>query len=292
MKAQLLRVCIEPERSFSIRKDRTARMNNQLHFHEEIEMIRFHQDGGILFIGDNIYHLRRGDLVLIGANIPHYCRYNAAYPEMEDSENPLATVIHFSGKLLGAEFMQLPESRGIKNILEKAGRGLLIKARLAAETGYFMEKIYTSAGMSRMIALLECLHAFANCSEISYLSSVFNNYNCLAQKDNDRLHSVYNYTLSHFKRKIHLDEIAFVAYMAPNSFCRYFKSVSGKTYSQFLHEIRIGHACKLLMIPSNSIKRVCFESGFHNFSCFHKMFKLMKGTTPQLYKQSCLMNGN
>ena len=82
-----------------------------------------------------------------------------------------------------------------------------------------------------------------------------------------------------------LDEVAAVAKLVPNSFCRHFKSRTGKTYTQFLTELRIGHACKLLLDNRISIKQLCYESGFNNFTCFHKNFKTITGKTPQLYQR-------
>jgi YesN/AraC family two-component response regulator len=64
-----------------------------------------------------------------------------------------------------------------------------------------------------------------------------------------------------------------------------FQIQDGKTYSQFVTEIRVGHACKLLIDNRISIKQLCFESGFNNFTCFHKNFKMITGKSPQHYQK-------
>ncbi|MBA4167115.1 MAG: AraC family transcriptional regulator, partial [Chitinophagaceae bacterium] len=100
------------------------------------------------------------------------------------------------------------------------------------------------------------------------------------------------YSLTHYKRKIQMEEIAGVANMSPNSFCRYFKSKTRKTYSNFLIEIRVGIACKLLLENKLSIKQICYESGFQNFASFHKYFKIITQKTPLNYQRQYISNNN
>ena len=61
--------------------------------------------------------------------------------------------------------------------------------------------------------------------------------------ERDRIRDIYDYTFANYRNKIHLEDIAEVAKISPNSFCRYFKSRTQKTYSQFLTEVKVGHAC-------------------------------------------------
>jgi transcriptional regulator GlxA family with amidase domain len=103
--------------------------------------------------------------------------------------------------------------------------------------------------------------------------------------ENDRINVVYDYSFTNFKRKIELEEIAAVAGISPNSFCRYFKSRTKKTYSQFIIEIKVGYACKLLIDNKYSVKQICYESGFNNFASFHKYFKLITNKSPLDYKR-------
>jgi AraC-like DNA-binding protein len=96
---------------------------------------------------------------------------------------------------------------------------------------------------------------------------------------------VYDYSFTNFKRKIELDEIAAIAGISPNSFCRYFKARTKKTYSQFIIEIKVGYACKLLIDNKYSVKQICYESGFNNFASFHKYFKQITNKSPLDYKK-------
>jgi len=100
-----------------------------------------------------------------------------------------------------------------------------------------------------------------------------------------RINLIYDYSIRHFRRPIQLEEIAAVANISPNSFCRFFKSRTRKTYSRFLLELRVGHACKLLIENNLSIKQLCYESGFNNFTSFYKYFKLITGKSPLGYQR-------
>src|SRR5690606_20133033 len=113
-------------------------------------------------------------------------------------------------------------------------------------------------------------------------------HNNFEDSENDRINAIYNYSLTHFKRKIQMEEMAAVANISPNSFCRYFKTRTRKTYTLFISEIRVGHACKLLIYDSLNVKQICYESGFHNFASFHKHFKIISGQSPLSYQKSFL----
>ena len=95
--------------------------------------------------------------------------------------------------------------------------------------------------------------------------------------------------MSNFHREISLQEIANVSHMSPTAFCRYFKSRTQKSFTQFLNELRVGHASKLLHDKSYSISDVCYESGFNNFTNFNKFFKAITKETPSNYRRKLIL---
>ncbi|MBO9634362.1 MAG: helix-turn-helix transcriptional regulator, partial [Chitinophagaceae bacterium] len=147
-----------------------------------------------------------------------------------------------------------------------------------------LEMLLTSDGSLRIMLLIEALNTIAECKQLNALSSIGFKQE-LVEAESDRVNAIYDYSLKNFKRKIQLEEIAAVANISPNSFCRYFKSRTRKTYSQFLIEIRVGQACKLLIENNLSIKQLCYESGFNNFTSFHKYFKMITGKSPLNYQK-------
>ena len=104
-------------------------------------------------------------------------------------------------------------------------------------------------------------------------------------KDNDRMNDIYSFIRSHFKEHISLDQIADKVNMTVPAFCRYFKKISRKTFTQFVNEYRVVHASKLLAETSLSITEVSFESGFNNFSHFNKSFKSFTSKSPSAYRK-------
>ena len=275
MKPKLLKVPKTPAHSFSVREDRDPYINNRWHYHVEVELIFFHQGSGTQFVGDHIKRFQPGDIILVGSNLPHYWRF-------DDGGAVHSTVIHFSENFWGPAFLDLPETKAIRSLLEKARRGILVSAKEEEKIAAVIEKVRCADGVGRIIALIECLSAFAASDRLQLLSSIGFRPD-FADSEHDRINAIYDYTFRHFTQQIYLDQVSAVAGLVPNSFCRYFKSRTGKTYTQFLTEIRIGHACKLLLDNRISIKQLCFESGFNNFTCFHKNFRLITGKTPQLY---------
>ena len=73
--------------------------------------------------------------------------------------------------------------------------------------------------------------------------------------------------------------------MSKEAFCRYFKKVTGKTFTKMVNEYRIVHATKLLSESDKSITDVCFDCGFNNFSHFNKLFKEFTGKTALQYRK-------
>lgn len=285
MKPQLLKVPNVQAYSFSIRQDKMTNINNRWHYHPEIELVHFHKGTGTQFVGDHIKRFSMDDMVLVGSNLPHYWRFDEQEDFEEGSGGLISTVLHFTSDFWGQKFLDLNENKPIKAVLEKAGRGLLLHGALKEKVSAEIQNLNHGEGPERIIALVRILNAISHSEEFTMLSSV-GYQNILLDSENDRINDIYEFTFSNFNKKIYLEEVASISGLVPNSFCRYFKSRTGKTYLQFLTEIRVGHACKLLMDDKTNIKEVCYESGFLNFSCFHRRFKEITGQSPQNYRST------
>ena len=287
MKPHLLKVTTDPSFSFSVRQDRVPHVNTMWHYHPEIELIHFKDGNGTQFIGDSIKPFCSGDVVLLGPEIPHYWSFDDCYFEDSTLYIPDVRVAHFTEEFWGKEFLELPENQNIKSILKKARQGLELKGGTKEAVAELLEKILVASGTRRLILLIEALDLIASSQETEILSTI-GFIHKHKEIQNERLNAVYQYSLKNFKRKIHVAEIAAIANMSPNSFCRYFKSKTRKTYSNFLIEIRVGIACRLLLSNNISIKEICYESGFQNFTSFHKYFKLITKKTPRAYQKQYL----
>ncbi|MES2278989.1 MAG: AraC family transcriptional regulator [Bacteroidota bacterium] len=289
MKPKLLKVSTDAECSFSVRHETVPSNHNRWHYHEEVEIVYFKKGCGTQFIGDHISRFMSGDIVIVGANLPHYWRFDDQYVDPYGHTPADITVVHFSENFWGDKFLQLAENKVIKIMLEKARRGLLLFDGNREEVAGLMTKMVDSQGSLRVMLLLKILMAITNCKQVRALSSIGFKYD-YKQEENDRINAIYEYSLANFRSRIQLDEIADIAHICPNSFCRYFKSRTKKTYSQFLIEIKVGNACKLLIENKLSIKQLCMESGFNSFSSFHKYFKKITGKSPAIYKNEYIQH--
>ena len=283
MKPQLLKVSMGPAQSFSVRQDSRPVMNNKWHYHPEVELIHFNKGYGTQFVGDSITKFQSGDLLLIGSNLPHYWKFEESFLNAAPFEADIK-VAHFSENFLGNLFLNLPENKPIKDILEKSKRGIRIIDGDKGKIAELLDLMLLSTGTERIIYMIQALLEISRCKHIEVLSSLGFVYN-MEEIDKDRIKDIYEYSYANFRNKINLEEIADVAKVSPNSFCRYFKSRTQKTYSQFLMEIKVGQACKLLIDKKMNIKQVCYESGFNNFASFHKCFKGITGKSPLMYQR-------
>src|SRR5665647_72142 len=290
MKPQLLKISSEPTCSFSVRQDRVPYVNNRWHYHPEVELIYFKEGQGTQFIGDNINLFQPGDVILVGADLPHYWSFDDKYFNSQ-IEEPNVFVTHFCDNFWGKDFLNIPENLPLKNILETAKRGIQVTGETKEYIGQLLEEMLNSVGCRKILLLLEALITIANSDNFKLLSSIGFQPN-IRETENDRINSIYQYSLANYKRKIQMEEVAAVACMSPNSFCRFFKSKTRKTYSNFLIEIRVGIACKLLIGNNLSIKQICYESGFNNVASFHKYFKLITNKTPLNYQREFMCKNN
>ncbi|WPU96053.1 AraC family transcriptional regulator [Mucilaginibacter sabulilitoris] len=289
MKPLLLKVSSGPAHSFSVRHDVLPDINNRWHCHPELELIYFKKGSGTQFIGDSIKQFKAGDMVLVGSNLPHYWRFDDAYFHHDENIKVEMIVVHFCENFWGDQFLQLPENKLIKVLLERSKRGLQISGSTKEKMAALLAAMLNTDGADRIIMLLTALNTLATSNPVNYLTSIGFKYDH-NESENDRLNNIYEYSVRNFRKKIYLDEIAEIAGVSSNSFCRYFKSKTRKTYSQFIIEIKVGYACKLLIENKLNIKQLCYDSGFNNFSTFHKHFKQVTGKSPLMYQKEFTKN--
>ncbi|MEO6730324.1 MAG: AraC family transcriptional regulator [Ferruginibacter sp.] len=284
MNPHLLKIPLLPDHSFNVRYDIVPQFYDKWHYHQELELVHIIKGTGKQFIGDDIHHFKPDDLILLGANLPHLWHSDKKYLHKGAAEKVEAIVIHFMPDCFGSSFFSLPENAEIAKLFLKAQQGIRITDATRKTVSDLMTQLLTAANSDRIILLLRVLQTIARSRHTKTACSKGLQYT-FSPSETDRLNTIYQYILDNFSKEITLEEIAKVANISPHSFCRYFKSRIKKTFSKFLLEIRIGHACKLLTETNKTVATICYDSGFNNFSNFNRHFKSITRKTPLEYRK-------
>lgn len=258
------------------------------HYHPEIELVLVTSSTGTRFIGDNISYFGPGNLALIGPNLPHLYKNDSKYYISErNTPRAKSIVIHFREEALG-NIWTLPEGQAISNLIKASARGLDIGGADATWVSRIMQRMVTKQGLRRWLDLVEILCIIAEGADVKPISW----YAIERRNDKDswRLNKVLELVMNHFHEEIHLKAIAEKVNMNPGSFSRYFRLRTRKTFIQFLNEIRLGHASRLLQEESLSISEICFRCGFNNLSNFNRQFKNYYGINPLSFKKQYSKN--
>ncbi|MDF9798127.1 AraC-like DNA-binding protein [Catalinimonas alkaloidigena] len=284
MKPILEKLTPEPECSFVLQKDSFPYYPTPWHYHPEYELVLVQKSSGKRIIGDHISYFSDGDLTLLGPNLPHVFDNDPAYYEKNSTLRAEAIVIHFAEDFLGKGFFILPEMAKVKKLLNASRQGLQIEGESKNEIAFRMEKMLRLSPPLRLTELLNILIHLAQTEAYTTLASPgfvqhYGNANA------ERLDPVLAYMMQHFTEDISLEDVAELANMSPQSFCRFFKHCTRKTFLAFLNELRVGYACRLISDNRYNISEVCYKSGFNNLSNFNRQFKRVMQKTPSEYKR-------
>lgn len=260
------------------------------HFHPEYQLFVVLQGTGTRFIGDHVKAFKSGDVVFTGPNLPHLWRSDPEYFEGHKELLAQGVVIYFHESFLGKSFLEKEETIRLKQLFMKVFRGMEITGNTAVRVTTMMKELLQLEGFDRILQLLNILNVLANTTDYELLSSA-GYRNSLKESDTERMNKVHAYVMKNFRNRISLEEVAAIAYMTPSSFSRYFKTHANKTFSEFVTEIRIGHACKLLIEKKINISQACYESGFQTLSNFNRQFKSITLRSPLEYKKEYSESG-
>lgn len=281
---QPLRKDLEPvAASFIVKKLTEPHFDPNWHFHPQYQLFLVEEGTGTRFIGDSIKPFGPGDLVFLGPNLPHLWRSDQAYFNRQSALTTRGTVIYFTKDFLGNDFFDRQEMAPLRQLLDQSRQGLEWTGPTRSRTAAAMHQLASQpVGFDRVMILLTLLNELSRATDFRYLTSP-GYTNTVKPTETDRMQLVHDYVLDHFPDDLSLDTIADLAGMTSPAFCRYFKTRANKTFSEFVSEVRIGHACKLLMDGKLTITQISFDSGFRTLSNFNRQFKDITGQTPSAY---------
>ncbi len=267
--------------SFTIRKHTEICADDKphWHFHPEYEIVYISNGRGKRHIGTHISEFEDGDLIFLGPNLPHLGFTQGLL------EEHIEIVVQMKEDFLGQDFLLRPEMQAIQQLFERSKQGLSFSGHTKWEVGQRLVRLVELPPFERLIELLGVLHQLAN-SQAYKLLNVDGFALEVNTQDQDRMRAVYDFVEQRYSQPIALEDVATTINMTVPAFCRYFKKMTTKTFTRFVNEFRIAHACRLLAHDHYTIAAVSFECGFNNLSNFNKQFREITGVSPSEYRKN------
>lgn len=270
---------------FAVRITDLPYFSTEFHFHKECQMVYVVESEGRRIIGDSMETFKSDEVIFLGPDIPHVWYNDREYFEKEHGEPHARSVALFFNpdKLIGL-LAPLVMVKELESFLEKARRGVKFSGSAKKKLKQLLLQMSRQEGLARLVTLIQILEALSTATGYELLAS--SGYtNTYQAKDNDRMDKIFRYVFSNFKGPIQLDDAAALANMNKQAFCRYFKSRTRKTFTGFVNDVRIGHACKLMAEGEYRIAELAYGCGFNSLSNFNRFFKEIKGVSPREYRK-------
>ncbi|OHE88817.1 MAG: hypothetical protein A3G75_13485 [Verrucomicrobia bacterium RIFCSPLOWO2_12_FULL_64_8] len=265
--------------SFALLDRRSAAFDGRFHFHPEFEITLIESSSGRRLVGDGIDSFVPGDLVLLGANLPHQYLTDSA-----TSRGPAAAkVIQFRKDFIGEAFLAAPEAADIRELLEKSRRGLKFGSETVAVGRRLIAEIFGVSGFKRLLRLLELLHLLSADRQARPIASA--GYTArISSGEGDKIDRALRYLNERFAQPVSFTDLCRYLHITPASCNRLFRKSIGRSFKSMLIDIRISHACRLLLETDRSIVDVAYASGFANLSNFNRRFKQLKTASPRAFR--------
>lgn len=284
MKSAVEKSSIPESRIFVIKELQEKHFDNVWHAHHEYQLFVVLKGTGTRFIGDTVKSFSEGDITFLGPGVPHLWRSDSIYFDKKSKHSTHGFVIYFREDFIG-DLLDKDEMHQVKSLFKKAQQGIEYSYKMVAQLTSMMRELSSAHGAESLIKLLQVLNLLAAAKEYRLLHNEDYRYK-LKETETQRINIVYNYAAQHFQQNITLHEVATLLNMTPTSFSRYFKTKTSKSFTDFLSELRIKNACKLLVEDDRkSINQVSFECGYNALSNFNRQFKTFMKMTPRAYRE-------
>lgn len=257
-----------------------------IHSHPEFELNLVAGISGTRIVGDSTELYHHADLVLIGPYLYHKWDGDVS---MQASGNPYRVItIQFSMGLFSSELLQKENFSNIRKLLSESRRGIRFYGGTFEKVMQMMISLTEDKGFGNVITFLQLLDILSCSADKEFLASEGFTSEAL-RSDSNRIQIAYNYIMKCFHHQnIKIGDVAAQVNMTPSAFSHFFHKYTNKSFTQFLVDIRIGHACKMLLDTDETIKEICYQSGFNNIANFNRLFRKYRSSTPVEYRRRYL----
>lgn len=278
MKAHLREVTTSPNNSFKVKHFEDKEFKAEWHFHPQYELTYMVQSTGIRYVGDSMHPFKRGDLVLVGRNVPH------SWKTIDTKSEHVKCVIVQWDETLLKDFLDKPELIPIKSLLQKSSHGISFDRETAISLEDSFISLVEQPPFERLMTLLRVLHILGTRSTMQLLAGPgFGK--ALSFKESHRVNVINNYIKDNIQNGHSLEELSGKLSLSKEALCRYFKKTFDKTFSNYVNEYKVTTASKMLIETDFSVSEIGYSSGFNNLSFFHRQFNRYKQMSPNSYRQ-------
>lgn len=250
------------------------------HYHPEYELTYIVKGNGFRLVGNSYASFGDGDLVLIGPNLPH-----TWVGKSKDDSLFEAVVLQFSSSFI-ASFLGFEESDALQKMVVNAQKGLFFTASNEGIKNEMIQLTETS-GFERILSFLSVLNQLSAAESVPLTTEKF--VPLYSLETEKRINKVCGYLEQNFTKTITLAEVANLISLSESNFCKFFKKATGKTFSDYLNDIRIQESCQILLKTDLDINQIAMQCGYESLSYFNRIFLKKKGLTPRQFRQSNLL---
>ena len=284
MPASFEQISLNPNESFYIGVFQDNLEKGTWHYHHKLELSFVTEGKGKRIVGDSIEDFGPGDMIFIGAKLPHVWIAEQNIFGLENARSLESVYLQFGQDILPEEILKLPELIHVKKALKLSERGVHITGDTLNEVSRLMLELPYEDNFTRMIYFYQIMNAIGRSSSNILLASE-NYVNRRFKSTNVRITKIHEYLMSNFHEDVNLEQIARLVHMVSGSLCRFFKAETGMTIFDYLNKIKVDYACSLLLNKDLSIAEIALDCGFNNLSHFNKQFKKIMDITPSLYRK-------
>jgi len=258
------------------------------HQHPELQLTFILEGYGKRIIGNKINRFEPGDMVFIGSNVPHIWLSDAAFYDEESGLRSKVITVYIHPQIFQQMFDYVEEANGIKKMISEASRGISIYGETRKIIAEKLISLSQIDGFERVYGLLHILDLISKSSERNLI--INNDEDVPKGVHSDRLIEILKFIKDNLAEEVTLEQLAQIACMTKQSFCRFFKERTNKTFSQYILELRMSNACKLLIELDRPISVVASMCGYSSNSHFSKIFREYVGQTPYEFRANALKN--
>ena len=277
-------VTVPHDRSWLLFDRRLPEFPFNWHYHPEFELTLTLNSSGMRFVGDSVESYGDGDLVLLGPNLPHAWQSQAL---IKTPGVHRAVVCWFTRDWIEGLIALTPELAAIKSLLHESGRGVRFGEKALKKVCERLATLHETAPEQQILALLSVLVDLARSSDRWQLSTGEVTVSTVA-RDRARMQRVLNHIHAHYTGTISIRPLSEIANLSESQLQRLFKRATRMTISQYVGQLRVGGACRLLAQTDRSLAQIAEAVGFSDVAHFSRQFRAAKGMTPGDYRRQFL----